>query len=83
MPGVRNPFSPPPPEKKPPPEPEPEELGEDEYTREQRWRFVGLLDRGFAPQQAELMIDRPDVVHEAEALLAKGMPHEFVVNELT
>jgi len=47
------------------------------------YRSTGLLDLGFNLSQTLLLAHRNDVVHEAEALLERGCPHEFVVQELT
>lgn len=45
-------------------------------------RAQGLLDLGFTVEQTLLLVERTDIVHEAQALLERGWPHEFVVDEL-
>lgn len=47
------------------------------------YRTTGLLDLGFDLSQTLRLANRNDVVHDAQALLERGCPHEFVVNELT
>ena len=46
-------------------------------------RATRLLRLGFTLSQTLLLAHRNDVVHEAQALLERGAPHEFVVQELT
>lgn len=45
-------------------------------------RLIGLLDLGFSLEQSLRLTARPDVVHDAGDLLARGAPHSFVVEEL-
>lgn len=47
------------------------------------WRAIGLLDLGFTIQQVLVLVNRTDVVHDAEALIAKGCPIDFVFDELS
>ena len=61
-----------------------------EYSLDERYRrrllgfrTIGLLDLGFTLDQALTLVERNDIVHEATALLERGCPHEFVVDELT
>lgn len=46
-------------------------------------RTLGLLNLGFTIEQATLMAWRTDVVHEAEALLRRGWPHDYITGELS
>lgn len=74
-----------------PPEPQAEEAPAEDSTLARTltalevvaaWRFVGLLKLDFSYDQAILLIDRPDVVHDAEALLARGCSTDFAFEEL-
>jgi len=47
------------------------------------WRTMGLIDLGFSLEQVARLVNRPDVVHEAERLLVHGAPHSFVTEELS
>lgn len=47
------------------------------------WRAVGLLDRGFLIDDVLKLIKRPDVLHDVDALLSKGCPREFIVDNFT
>lgn len=60
----------------------PEEGLSAEQKRLLAHRTLGLLDLGFTLPQTVALAKRNDVVHEAQALLARGCPHEFVVEEL-
>ena len=46
-------------------------------------RTTGLLALGFNLSQTLQLARRNDVVHEAQALLERGWPHEFVTDELS
>lgn len=53
------------------------------YQRLVAHRTVRLLDLGFSLAQIELLpLNRPDIAHDAERLLTRGAPHEYVVHEL-
>jgi hypothetical protein len=54
-----------------------------EYRRLLSHRTTGLLDLGFDLSQTLQLARRNDVVHEAQALLERGWPHEFVADELS
>jgi hypothetical protein len=45
-------------------------------------RADGLLKLGFTLHQTIELSSRNDVVHDAEALLERGWPHDFVTTEL-
>lgn len=57
--------------------------GYTELDRVIAWRANRLLRLGFTWEQAAVLCRRNDVEHEAEALLARGAPHTYVVEELT
>ena len=73
--------------KPPTPEPAPEKKDParrklDGLEEVLAWRALGLLDLGFTIEQVLVLVNRPDVVHEAEALVARGCPLYFVFDEL-
>lgn len=55
---------------------------DDEVLRVASYRTIGLLDLGFNLEQTLAIVHLADVVHTADALLKKGAPHAFVVDEL-
>jgi hypothetical protein len=69
--------------KDPKPLPEIDPDSNDEVLRVASYRTLGLLDLGFNLEQTLRIVHIADVVHTAEALLKRGAPHEYVVDELT
>ena len=55
----------------------------NEQRRLLAYRSICLLELGFSLEQTLLLANRNDVVHEAEALLERGWPHEWVADELS
>jgi hypothetical protein len=54
-----------------------------DYRRLLSHRTTNLLALGFNLSQTLQLARRNDVVHEAEALLERGWPHEYVTDELS
>lgn len=75
---------PPPPQPKPEPElpPEPDRVLTDE-EKVYATRYLRLLALRIEPNQAILLIDRPDIAAQAEALSARGCPPNLIVEILT
>lgn len=77
------------PGKRPPqstPEPEPQREEDRELTAEEQrlsWRYLMLIDLGFAPDDALHLIRNPHLDwHDAERLVKKGCPKELILRIL-
>ena len=62
----------------------PPDMELDDHTLLAMHRAMGLVALGFDMQtQVPLIVLVNDVVHTAEALLERGWPHDWIVEELT
>ena len=51
----------------------------DEFEKLTRWRFDALVALGLQPDQAIALVDTPDIVHKAQALVDRGCPPGIIV----
>lgn len=65
----------------PKPKPEPERILTD-IEEVFANRYIRLMALGLDPDQAILLIDIPDVAHQAELLYARGCPPNLIVELL-
>jgi len=54
----------------------------DEFEKVTRWRFDALVALGLQPDQALALVETPDIVHKAQALVDRGCPPAIVVSLL-